>query len=363
MADCAAPADPIGVAVFRFDNEYLSGSARPSGRGRRRAHTLDIVDGQNSQPTQNEQIDLFITKDLPAIAVNQVDRELANVTLDKAKAADIPVVFFNKEPLPEVLATWDKAYYVGAKAEESGIMQGQLVIDYWNGASGGRQERRRHHPVRDALGSRRPPGRADPDGRVHQGHQRRRHRDRGARRGDRRLEPAPGHRADGRHLCPARDAIEFVLANNDNMAIGAVEALKANGYFGDTGKFMPVVGVDATEPALESMRAGELYGTVLNDAVNQAHGDVQPGLRARRWRHADRREHGLRHRRPVRLGALRPGRTRRPLGRARRSATRGAAGVPGRGRASRDDQPRRRQPAAATAAPTRPRRRCWPCAA
>jgi len=65
------------------------------------------------------------------------------------------------------------------------------------------------------------------------------------------------------------DAIEFVLANNDNMAIGAVEALKANGYFGDTGKFMPVVGVDATEPALESMRAGELLGTVLNDAVNQ----------------------------------------------------------------------------------------------
>ena len=34
-------------------------------------------------------------------------------------------------------------------------------------------------------------------------------------------------------------------------------------------EFMPVVGVDATEPALESMRAGELLGTVLNDAVNQ----------------------------------------------------------------------------------------------
>ena len=89
------------------------------------------MDGQNAQPTQNEQIDLFITKGVPAMAVNQVDRELANVTLDKAKAADIPVVFFNKEPLPEVLPAWDKAYYVGAKAEESGIMQGQLVIDYW----------------------------------------------------------------------------------------------------------------------------------------------------------------------------------------------------------------------------------------
>src|SRR6188768_2688611 len=92
QATCDAPADPIGVAVFRFDNEYLSLireaiNAAAAAKGA----TVDIVDGQNSQPAQNEQIDLFISKNLPAIAVNQVDRELANVTLEKAKAADIPV--------------------------------------------------------------------------------------------------------------------------------------------------------------------------------------------------------------------------------------------------------------------------------
>jgi methyl-galactoside transport system substrate-binding protein len=65
------------------------------------------------------------------------------------------------------------------------------------------------------------------------------------------------------------DAIEFVLANNDPMALGAIEALRANGYFGDDGKYMPVVGVDATAAALDSMRNGELYGTVLNDDKNQ----------------------------------------------------------------------------------------------
>jgi methyl-galactoside transport system substrate-binding protein len=271
VADCAAPADPIGVAVFRFDNEYLSliREAMQVAADAKGA-TLEIVDGQNSQPAQNEQIDLFISKNLPAIAVNQVDRELANVTLDKAKAADIPVVFFNKEPLPEVLSTWDKAYYVGAKAQESGIMQGQLVIDYWNA-----------HPEIDKNG----------DGKLqyvmlsgpadHQDAQ------------IRTVESIKAINAAGietealaeeqgdwnRPLAVEQmnaiyaqhgDAIEFVLANNDNMAIGAVEALKSNGYFGDTGKFMPVVGVDATEPALESMRAGELLGTVLNDAVNQA---------------------------------------------------------------------------------------------
>ena len=116
------------------------------------------------------------------MAVNQVDRELANVTLEKAKAADIPVVFFNKEPLPEVLDAWDKAYYVGAKAEESGIMQGQLVIDYWKA-----------NPEADKNGDgilqyvmlSGPADHQDAQIRTiesDQGHQRRRHRDRGARR-------------------------------------------------------------------------------------------------------------------------------------------------------------------------------------
>jgi methyl-galactoside transport system substrate-binding protein len=52
------------------------------------------------------------------------------------------------------------------------------------------------------------------------------------------------------------------------MALGAIEALKAAGYFKD-GKYMPVVGVDATAPALQALEEGTLLGTVLNDAKNQ----------------------------------------------------------------------------------------------
>jgi methyl-galactoside transport system substrate-binding protein len=62
--------------------------------------------------------------------------------------------------------------------------------------------------------------------------------------------------------------IEVVFANNDDMALGAIEALKAAGYF-KAGKFMPVVGVDATAPALQALKDGTLLGTVLNDAKNQ----------------------------------------------------------------------------------------------
>jgi methyl-galactoside transport system substrate-binding protein len=64
------------------------------------------------------------------------------------------------------------------------------------------------------------------------------------------------------------DKIEAVFANNDDMALGAIEALKAKGYFKD-GKFIPVVGVDATAPAIKALEDGTLLGTVLNDANNQ----------------------------------------------------------------------------------------------
>jgi methyl-galactoside transport system substrate-binding protein len=62
--------------------------------------------------------------------------------------------------------------------------------------------------------------------------------------------------------------IQAVLANNDDMALGAIEALKAAGYFkGD--KYMPVVGVDATAPGCQALQDGTMLGTVLNDAKNQ----------------------------------------------------------------------------------------------
>lgn len=64
------------------------------------------------------------------------------------------------------------------------------------------------------------------------------------------------------------DSIEAVFSNNDDMALGAIEALKAAGYFRG-GKYMPVVGVDATAPARQALADGTLLGTVLNDAVNQ----------------------------------------------------------------------------------------------
>ncbi len=63
---------------------------------------------------------------------------------------------------------------------------------------------------------------------------------------------------------PNGNKIEVVIANNDGMAMGAVEALKGSGAN------IPVFGVDALAEALALIKSGDMAGTVLNDADSQA---------------------------------------------------------------------------------------------
>jgi len=258
----------IGVAVYKFDDTFMTAvrnSIQTAAEGKVK---VDVVDSQNSQPTQNDQVDLFVSKNYAALAINPVDRTAATSILDKAKNANIPVVFFNREPLPEDMQKWDKVYYVGAKAEESGTLQGQIAVDYWKA-----------HPEADR----------NKDGKIQYvmltgepGHQDAELRtqysvkaitDAGIQVEELAKDTAMWDRVQGQEKMAAflgsqGDKIELVLANNDDMALGAIEALKAAGYFsGDT--FMPVVGVDATAPAMDALKAKTLIGTVLNDAENQ----------------------------------------------------------------------------------------------
>ena len=64
------------------------------------------------------------------------------------------------------------------------------------------------------------------------------------------------------------DSIEAVFANNDDMALGAIEALMENGYF-NGGPFMPVVSIDGTPSGQKALESGYLIGTVFQDAQAQ----------------------------------------------------------------------------------------------
>jgi methyl-galactoside transport system substrate-binding protein len=259
----------IGVAIYKFDDTFMTGVRNAITAAAEGKATVEMVDSQNSQPTQNDKVDLFISKKVNALAINAVDRTAAGIIVDKAKAANIPVVFFNREPLADDMKKWDKVYYVGAKAEESGTISGQLLVDYWKA-----------HPEADKnkdgtlqyVMLKGEPGHQDAELRTK--FSIKAIEDAGIKVQKLAEDTAMWERVKGQEkmqafLAANGDKIEAVLGNNDDMALGAIEALKAAGYNKDASKYIPVVGVDATAPALEALKDGTLLGTVLNDAKNQ----------------------------------------------------------------------------------------------
>ena len=74
-------------------------------------------------------MDKFVSQDYDIICVNLVDRTAASMIIDKGKTANIPIIFFNREPVEEDMDRWNKLYYVGSQAEQSGEMQANIIIN------------------------------------------------------------------------------------------------------------------------------------------------------------------------------------------------------------------------------------------
>ena len=121
----------IGVTIYKFDDNFMSFVRRAVQNNAEGKAELILNDSQNDQAKQNEQVEMMISKGVKSLAINLVDPQAAPTIISKAKEADLPVVFFNKEPSPEAMASYDKAWYVGTTSAESGIIQGQIIVDSW----------------------------------------------------------------------------------------------------------------------------------------------------------------------------------------------------------------------------------------
>lgn len=239
--------------------------------------TLDIVNASSNQMTQNDQIDYFVDQQCDIVCINLVDRTDASTIIDKGKSANLPIIFFNRELVEEDLERWDKLYYVGADAFESGILQGEVLIEalekdfdsvdkngdkvlqyvMLEGEAGHQDAIVRTMYVLNTV--------TDAGYQVE-------------KLGD---EIANWNRDQGKTkmtqwIDEFGDGIEVVFSNNDDMALGAVDALKAAGYFTDEEKFVPaVLGIDGTKQAIEAVENGEILGTVVNDSAGQAKGMLE----------------------------------------------------------------------------------------
>lgn len=264
----------IGVAVYRKDDtfvsslcSYLEQIAKNKEIASGKKIVVNIVDGQSSQALQTDQVDSFISQNYNVICVNMVDRTAAAVIVDKAKAADIPVIFFNREPVEEDLRMWSRAYYVGADAAQSGMLEGELIVDAY----------KKNKSLIDKNG----------DGKIQyvmlegeQEHQdallRTEYSIKAVTNAGLHVEKlandtANWQRAQGtakmaQWIEKFGDRIEVVFSNNDDMALGAIDAIKDSKR-----KIKPiVVGIDATQNGLKAIEDGTMYGTVFNDAKGQA---------------------------------------------------------------------------------------------
>lgn len=259
----------VGCTIYKFDDTFMTGVRNAITTAAKDTDvTVEVVDSANATTTQNDKIDMFITKKVQALQINPVDPTAAGAIITKAKNANIPVVFFNRVPTTDDMNSWDKLYYVGADPKQSGTMQGKVLATYWKA-----------HPeadtnkdgVMDFVMMTGEPGNSDAVARTKfsieeinaQGIKTNQiATDTGM------WDLSKAHDKMQSIIAAQGAKIEAVLANNDDMALGCISALKTAGYFTGT-KYMPVVGVDATAPGISALTDGTLLGTVLNDAKNQ----------------------------------------------------------------------------------------------
>ncbi len=264
----------VGGTIYKFDDNFMSFVRRAIEKNAEGKIDIQLEDSQNDQAKQNEQVDLFLSKGVNALAINLVNPQAAATIIDKAKAKDIPVVFFNKEPSQEDMNSYDKCWYVGTTSSESGVMQGNVILESWQA-----------HPEWDKNGDgvlqyvllKGEPGHPDAEARTE--YSIKVLTDAGIKVEELELQTGMWDSVKAKELMDTwlskhGDAIEYVIANNDGMALGALNSLTGAGYFeGD--KFMPIVGVDAIPDVLTQIEEGKIVGTVLNDAANQGRATVE----------------------------------------------------------------------------------------
>ena len=223
---------------------------------------IDISDGQGNQITQNEQVEKYINLGYDVICVNLVDRTNAAPIIEQAAYAQIPVIFFNREPVEEDMFLEDNIYYIGSDPRESAVLQAEILLDAWT----------KDKSILDKNN----------DGIIEyavlegeQGHQdtiiRTEQSVETLNKGGLILQKVAGGCANfdrgqaaamvEHWLKDQEKYIELLISNNDDMALGALDAIHKL----EKEEFA-MVGIDGTPQGKEAVDKGEMLGTVVSDA-------------------------------------------------------------------------------------------------
>ena len=129
----------VGVFYYTYSDTYITSVRTALDKALTDAGiTFQNFDGNSNQTTQNEQIDTAIVQGCNLLVVNIVTSgsvDASQSIVDKASAAGVPVIFFNRavegdEDEGKVLGSYDKCAFVGTDAPEAGHMQGEMIGNY-----------------------------------------------------------------------------------------------------------------------------------------------------------------------------------------------------------------------------------------
>lgn len=291
----AGDAEELKVGVFYYDfaDAYISTVRNELDKMLGDAGVaFDNYDAATEQPKQTEQVQSAVIAGANLLIVNVVDTasvDAAQGIADLAKENDIPVIFFNREVDDSVVNSYEKAAFVGTDAPEAGHMQGEMIGNYllenyddvdingdgvityamFKGQEGNAEaDARTQFAVEDA------------DKLLEEaGKEKLKYYNESAPQAYQ-VDPnsawsaAFGQDAMGTILGTYNEdndnMVELVIANNDEMAIGAITALENAGYNKEGGRYIPVFGVDATETAVGKIDEGSMMGSIKQDNVGMA---------------------------------------------------------------------------------------------
>lgn len=272
MMSTTAMAENIGVSMAIFDDNFLTVLRNGIDDLAKAKEGVDvqIEDAQNDVAKQLDQINNFIASGVDAIIVNPVDTSATQAMTDAAAAANVPLVYVNRQPT-NVDTLPDNQAFVASNEIESGTLETFEICKMLRAAGKGGGARayvmmgelsnqaavQRTKDVHDILGTDMCKFITIID-----------------------EQTANWSRNEAQDLMTnwlsTGEKFDAVITNNDEMAIGAIQAMKAaNIKMGD----VVVGGVDATQDALVSMAGGDLDVTVFQNAAGQGAGALDAALK------------------------------------------------------------------------------------
>lgn len=285
----------VGVFYYAFSDVYITNvRTNMDAKLGELGVTYQNFDGNNNQAQQTDQINTAIADGYNLLIVNIVDTtspDAAQSITDAAKNAGIPVIFFNREISDDVVKSYENCAFVGTDAAEAGHMQGELIGEYLvenyetvdlNGdgkisyvlfkgqEANAEAEYRTQYSVEDADKILAEAGK-EPLSFYDSNNPKKYLVD---QTGAWSAQAAVDYMNTilSEYSESNGNMVELVIANNDGMAEGAVSALQGIGYNTGTegSTTIPVFGVDAVDTAKEKIQAGQMTGTIMQDAAGMA---------------------------------------------------------------------------------------------